>query len=89
MITEALTGLREEGRRLGLRVTLPAIEAVCMAEVDLEGEVLDWLGWLVDKSLLQPIPGHAEEPRVARALAALKRRASLYRVLGSYPRAVQ
>jgi len=26
-ITEALTGLREEGRRLGLRVTLPAIEA--------------------------------------------------------------
>jgi chorismate mutase/prephenate dehydratase len=32
--------------------------------------------------------GHAEEPHVARALAALKRRASLFRVLGSYPRAV-
>jgi hypothetical protein len=26
---------------------------------------------------------------VARALAALKKRASLFRVLGSYPRAVQ
>ncbi|HEV2268941.1 MAG TPA: prephenate dehydratase [Steroidobacteraceae bacterium] len=34
------------------------------------------------------IDGHAEEPHVARALAALKRRASLFRVLGSYPRAV-
>ncbi|HVC30467.1 MAG TPA: prephenate dehydratase [Steroidobacteraceae bacterium] len=34
------------------------------------------------------IDGHAEEPHVARALAALKRRCSLYRVLGSYPRAV-
>jgi chorismate mutase/prephenate dehydratase len=34
------------------------------------------------------IEGHAEEPRVARALAALKKRASLFRVLGSYPRAV-
>ena len=34
------------------------------------------------------IDGHAEEPHVARALAALKRRASLLRVLGSYPRAV-
>jgi chorismate mutase/prephenate dehydratase len=33
--------------------------------------------------------GHAEEPHVARALAALKKRASLFRVLGSYPRAVQ
>ncbi len=32
--------------------------------------------------------GHAEEPHVARALIALKRRASLFRVLGSYPRAV-
>ena len=32
--------------------------------------------------------GHAEQPHVARALAALKRRASLFRVLGSYPRAV-
>jgi len=35
------------------------------------------------------LEGHADEPRVARALAALKKRASLYRVLGSYPRAVQ
>ena len=35
------------------------------------------------------LEGHADEPRVARALAALKRRTSLYRVLGSYPRAVQ
>lgn len=34
------------------------------------------------------IEGHAEEPHVARALEALKRRASLFRVLGSYPRAV-
>ncbi len=34
------------------------------------------------------IDGHAEEPHVARALEALKRRASLFRVLGSYPRAV-
>ena len=34
------------------------------------------------------IDGHAEEPHVARALADLKRRASLFRVLGSYPRAV-
>ena len=34
------------------------------------------------------IDGHAEEPHVARALAALKRRSSLFRVLGSYPRSV-
>jgi chorismate mutase/prephenate dehydratase len=34
------------------------------------------------------IEGHAEEPHVARALNALKQRASLFRVLGSYPRAV-
>ncbi len=34
------------------------------------------------------IDGHAEDPHVARALEALKRRASLFRVLGSYPRAV-
>lgn len=34
------------------------------------------------------IDGHADDPNVARALAALKKRASLYRVLGSYPRAV-
>jgi chorismate mutase/prephenate dehydratase len=34
------------------------------------------------------VDGHAEEPHVARALASLKRRASLFRLLGSYPRAV-
>src|SRR6204780_5006362 len=34
------------------------------------------------------IEGHAEDARVRKALAALKRRASLFRVLGSYPRAV-
>jgi len=33
--------------------------------------------------------GHADEPHIAKALAALKKRASLFRVLGSYPRAVQ
>ena len=33
--------------------------------------------------------GHAEEPHVAKALAELKKRASLFRVLGSYPRAVE
>jgi len=32
--------------------------------------------------------GHADEPHVAKALAELKRRTSLFRVLGSYPRAV-
>ncbi|HEX4388314.1 MAG TPA: prephenate dehydratase [Steroidobacteraceae bacterium] len=35
------------------------------------------------------LEGHAEDVHVARALAALKRRASLFRILGSYPRAVQ
>ncbi len=34
------------------------------------------------------IEGHAEDPHVAKALVALKRRASLFRLLGSYPRAV-
>ena len=34
------------------------------------------------------IEGHAEEPHVAKALEELKKRASLFRVLGSYPRAV-
>jgi chorismate mutase / prephenate dehydratase len=34
------------------------------------------------------IEGHCEEPHVVRALEALKKRASLFRVLGSYPRAV-
>ncbi|HEX4375945.1 MAG TPA: prephenate dehydratase [Steroidobacteraceae bacterium] len=34
------------------------------------------------------IDGHAEDSNVAKALGALKDRASLFRVLGSYPRAV-
>ncbi len=34
------------------------------------------------------IDGHAQEPHVAKALAALKQRSSLFRLLGSYPRAV-
>jgi chorismate mutase/prephenate dehydratase len=34
------------------------------------------------------IEGHAHDRRVARALAALAKRASMFRVLGSYPRAV-
>jgi chorismate mutase/prephenate dehydratase len=34
------------------------------------------------------IEGHADEPHVAKALEELKRRSSLFRVLGSYPRAV-
>jgi chorismate mutase/prephenate dehydratase len=34
------------------------------------------------------IEGHAEDAAVGKALAALKQRASLFRVLGSYPRAV-
>ena len=33
--------------------------------------------------------GHAGDPPVAKALAALKKRASLFRLLGSYPRAVE
>ncbi|TLY77147.1 MAG: prephenate dehydratase [Gammaproteobacteria bacterium] len=32
--------------------------------------------------------GHADDPHVAKALQALKKRSSLFRVLGSYPRAV-
>ena len=32
--------------------------------------------------------GHQQEPQVARALEALQREASVYKVLGSYPRAV-
>ncbi len=33
--------------------------------------------------------GHAEDRNIARALVALRKRASLFRILGSYPRAVQ
>jgi chorismate mutase/prephenate dehydratase len=32
--------------------------------------------------------GHVDEPHITKALAELKRRSSLFRVLGSYPRAV-
>ena len=34
------------------------------------------------------VEGHSEEPHVSKALEALKKRSSLFRVLGSYPRAV-
>jgi chorismate mutase / prephenate dehydratase len=34
------------------------------------------------------IEGHVQDAKVAKALAALEKRASLFRVLGSYPRAV-
>lgn len=35
------------------------------------------------------IEGHADDKHVAKALAELEKRASLFRILGSYPRAVQ
>jgi chorismate mutase/prephenate dehydratase len=35
------------------------------------------------------LEGHAKDAPVARALAALRKRSSLYRVLGSYPRALR
>lgn len=35
------------------------------------------------------IEGHAEDAHVAKALEELKRRSSLFRILGSYPKAVQ
>ena len=34
------------------------------------------------------IEGHADDPHVAKALEELKKRSSLFRILGSYPRAV-
>ncbi len=34
------------------------------------------------------LEGHVEDPKVAAALAQLKERSSLYRVLGSYPRSI-
>jgi chorismate mutase/prephenate dehydratase len=34
------------------------------------------------------VEGHASDPPVARALKGLKQQASLFRVIGSYPRAV-
>jgi chorismate mutase/prephenate dehydratase len=42
-----------------------------------------------DYVFFMDLEGHAEDLHVARALAALKSRASLFRILGSYPRAVQ
>lgn len=41
-----------------------------------------------DYVFFMDIEGHAEDADVAKALAALKERASLFRVLGSYPRAI-
>jgi chorismate mutase/prephenate dehydratase len=41
-----------------------------------------------DYVFFMDIEGHAEDASVAKALAALKERASLFRVLGSYPRAI-
>jgi chorismate mutase/prephenate dehydratase len=41
-----------------------------------------------DYVFFMDIEGHAEDAHVAEALAALKERASLFRVLGSYPRAI-
>jgi chorismate mutase/prephenate dehydratase len=35
------------------------------------------------------IEGHVSDPGVAKALAALEERASLFKILGSYPRAVR
>ncbi len=41
-----------------------------------------------DYVFLIDIEGHVSDPAVAEALAALEKRASLFKVLGSYPRAV-
>jgi predicted ATPase/uncharacterized protein HemY len=43
--------------------TIEAVEAICRVGSELEGDVLDWLGSLVDKSLLQDMPGVDDEPR--------------------------
>src|ERR1700719_1272126 len=53
----------------------------------IESRLVHRRGW--DYFFLIDLEGHAEDPKVARALAALKKRASLYRLLGSYPPAVQ
>lgn len=41
-----------------------------------------------DYVFFMDLEGHADEPQVARALEKLKAEASLFRVLGSYPRAI-
>jgi chorismate mutase/prephenate dehydratase len=41
-----------------------------------------------DYVFFMDIEGHAEDPPVAEALADLRKRASLFRILGSYPRAI-
>ncbi len=41
-----------------------------------------------DYVFFMDLEGHREDPALARALAGLKSRASLFRILGSYPRAV-
>lgn len=42
-----------------------------------------------DYVFFMDVEGHAEDKKLARALAQLKKRTSLFRVLGSYPQAVQ
>jgi chorismate mutase/prephenate dehydratase len=42
-----------------------------------------------DYVFFMDVEGHADDKKLARALALLKKRASLFRVLGSYPQAVQ
>ena len=41
-----------------------------------------------DYVFFMDLEGHRDDPALSRALAALKSRASLFRILGSYPRAV-
>ena len=41
-----------------------------------------------DYVFFMDLEGHSDDPALARALAGLKSRASLFRILGSYPRAV-
>jgi predicted ATPase len=43
--------------------TIEAVEAVCRVGSELEGDVLDWLGSLVDKSLLLQVGGDEAAPR--------------------------
>jgi predicted ATPase/transcriptional regulator with XRE-family HTH domain/Tfp pilus assembly protein PilF len=43
--------------------TIEAVEAVCQVGSELEGDVLDWLGSLVDKSLVVQMEWTEDEPR--------------------------